>query len=197
MSDSARWLTPVRHGAAISVRIATRQLVVAGLSVVVASVATACTGSGTVRWTYQPAATPTVSPSGAPSAASTAAASAGATAPASAAAGQSIVLSEWKVDMPATLKAGQADFTISNAGTIQHELLVFKSNLDPSAYPKDSAGDIDEEGPGINLISDGDNLDVGGTQPRSVDLSKPGKYLFVCNIPGHFQQGMFTLVTVK
>jgi uncharacterized cupredoxin-like copper-binding protein len=106
-----------------------------------------------------------------------------------------IVLSEWKVAVPSTLKAGKVTFTITNTGTVPHELLVFKSDLDEAAYPKDSAGDIVEDGPGIKLLSDGDNIDPGGSQTRTVDLS-PGKYLFVCNIPGHFKSGMFTVVTV-
>ena len=76
-----------------------------------------------------------------------------------------------------------------------HELLVFKSDLDPSAYPTDAAGDIKEKGAGVNLVSDGDNIDPAGSQTRSIDLA-PGMYLFVCNIPGHFKQGMFTVVTV-
>ena len=92
--------------------------------------------------------------------------------------------------------AGQANFTITNIGTIQHELLVFKSALPPSAYPLDKDGNIIEDGPGINLLSDGDNIDPGRTQTRTVDLTQPGTYLFVCNIPGHFKAGMFSVVTV-
>jgi uncharacterized cupredoxin-like copper-binding protein len=53
-----------------------------------------------------------------------------------------------------------------------------------------------EDGPGITLVSDGDNLDPGTTQTRTVDLTQPGSYLFVCNIPGHFKAGMFSAVTV-
>ncbi len=49
---------------------------------------------------------------------------------------------------------------------------------------------------GITLVSDGDNIDPGGTQTRTVDLTQPGSYLFVCNIPGHFKAGMFSAVTV-
>jgi uncharacterized cupredoxin-like copper-binding protein len=30
-----------------------------------------------------------------------------------------------------------------------------------------------------------------------VDLSKPGKYLLVCNLPAHFKQRMFAVVTVS
>jgi uncharacterized cupredoxin-like copper-binding protein len=92
--------------------------------------------------------------------------------------------------------AGQANFDITNIGTIQHELLVFKSDLPPSSYPVDKDGNIIEDGPGITLVSDGDNIDPGKTQTRVVDLTKPGTYLFVCNIPGHFHAGMFSVVTV-
>ena len=45
-------------------------------------------------------------------------------------------------------------------------------------------------------MSDGENIDSGGSQSRTVDLSTPGTYLFVCNIPGHFHQGMYSVVTV-
>lgn len=101
-------------------------------------------------------------------------------------ASSAISLNEWNVVMPSTRPSGTTNFTITNADTTPHELLVFKSDLDPAAYPKNAAGDIDGTGPGITLVSDGDNLDPGGSQPRTVDLA-PGKYLFVCNIPGHFQ----------
>ena len=99
----------------------------------------------------------------------------------------------WMV--PRSAPGDKTDLTITNAGVTPHELLVFKSDLKPAAYPTDAAGDIKEEGAGVKLVSDGDNIDPAGTQARSVDLA-PGKYLFVCNIPGHFKQGMFTIVTV-
>jgi uncharacterized cupredoxin-like copper-binding protein/TusA-related sulfurtransferase len=106
-----------------------------------------------------------------------------------------VTLAEWKVDVPTTIKAGRVTFTIKNAGTIEHELLVFSSALDPANYPM-AGGDIQEDGAGITLASDGPNIAVDGSQDRTVDLTKPGKYLFVCNIPTHFGQGMSKLVTV-
>jgi uncharacterized cupredoxin-like copper-binding protein len=105
-------------------------------------------------------------------------------------------LSEWHVAVPGTIKAGTVNLEAANFGTIQHELLVFKSDLAPSAFPVDKSGDIVEDGPGIDLVSDGDNIDPGKTQTRTVDLTQPGTYLFVCNIPGHFKAGMFSVVTV-
>src|SRR6266566_9955040 len=41
-------------------------------------------------------------------------------------------LSEWKVDVASTIKAGNVTFTIKNTGTVEHELLVFKSDLGAS-----------------------------------------------------------------
>ncbi|HEU5002887.1 MAG TPA: plastocyanin/azurin family copper-binding protein [Actinomycetota bacterium] len=106
-------------------------------------------------------------------------------------------LTEFTVKAAATTIApGQVTLTITNAGKIQHELLVFRSDLAPGAYPKADGG-IDEEGAGIQKVSDGDNLDPGTTQTRTVDLTSPGTYLFVCNLPGHYAAGMYQVVTVK
>ena len=118
--------------------------------------------------------------------------------PATAAAGgaQQVSLSEWKVEAPNSLKAGQVALKITNGGTVEHELLVFKSDLDPAKYPTDSDGNIKEDGAGITKVSDGDNVAVAGSQTRTVDLTQPGKYLFMCNIPSHFKQGMVKVVTV-
>ena len=107
-------------------------------------------------------------------------------------------LSDYHVALPSTsIAAGQVTLNVSNAANQQHELLVFKSDLAPSAYPTTSDGDINEDGPGITKISDGDNLDLAAAQTRSVDLTQPGTYLFVCNLPGHFARGMYSVVTVK
>jgi len=105
-------------------------------------------------------------------------------------------LSEWHVAVPSTIKAGSVNLEAANFGTIQHELLVFKSDLAPSAFPVDNKGNIIEDGPGITLVSDGENIDPGKTQTRTVDLTQPGTYLFLCNIAGHFKAGMFSVVTV-
>lgn len=110
---------------------------------------------------------------------------------------QTVTLSEWKVEVPTSIKAGQVNFKFVNSGSVEHELLVFQADKDIAAYPVDDAGAIKEEDPGIKKISDGENIPVGASQQRTVDLSKPGKYLFTCNLPSHFKQGMATIVTVS
>ena len=54
-------------------------------------------------------------------------------------------------------------------------------------------GDLDEEV--LTSVSDGDNLQPGTGQTRLVNLTEPGSYLLVCNLPGHFARGMYTVVT--
>jgi len=110
--------------------------------------------------------------------------------------GLAIYLSEWSVALPTSMSTGPVNVTITNIGTMQHELLVFKSDLAPDAYPVDSQGTIIEDGPGITLVSRGDPISPGKTETRVVDLTQPGTYLFVCNLPGHFKAGMFRVVTV-
>lgn len=111
--------------------------------------------------------------------------------------GSNIGLAEFKLsNVPTTLPAGKSDLTITNNGSVDHELLIFKSDLAPAAYPADADGKILEEGAGINKVSDGDNVTAGQTQKRTVDLAA-GTYLFVCNLPGHFKSGMSQVVTVK
>jgi uncharacterized cupredoxin-like copper-binding protein len=108
-----------------------------------------------------------------------------------------VTLAEFTITAPDTVTPGIKTLQITNAGMMQHELLVFRTDLPPSAYPIDPAtGDLNEDGAGITKVSDGDNLDPGSTQSRSIDLSQPGTYSFVCNLPGHFRSGMVRTLTV-
>jgi len=109
-------------------------------------------------------------------------------------------LSEWKIAAGSTtIEHGKQSLRITNAGTIPHELLVFRpaAGTDPKGLPVSSDGDINEDGPVATKISHGDNIDPGKSQTRTVDFSTPGPYVLVCNIAGHYKQGMAEIVTVK
>jgi uncharacterized cupredoxin-like copper-binding protein len=173
------------------VRLAVVSSIIVGLAIA----ATGCsTAGGAPTFTYAPPAAQSAvaQATAAPTHSAIVPAASNSASPSS---GPTISLTEWKVVVGGTIKSGKTDFTITNIGVAPHELLVFKSNRAPSAYPTDAAGDIKEEGAGVSLVSDGDNIDPGGSQSRTVDLV-PGRYLFVCNIAGHFKQGMFVVVTV-
>jgi len=108
-------------------------------------------------------------------------------------------LSDYKVVLPTTnISKGIKSLEVKNAGAVQHELLVFHpaASIDPANLPLGPDGNVNEDAPGINKISDGENIDPTKDQARQVDLSEPGTYAFLCNLPGHYKAGMWTVVTV-
>jgi uncharacterized cupredoxin-like copper-binding protein len=109
-----------------------------------------------------------------------------------------ITLTDYKIGTGApSFKAGTYDLSIANGGPSQHELLVFQTDLAPDEFPRNSDGSVQENGPGLNKISDGDNIDPGNIQARTVDLARPGNYVFICNLPGHYAAGMYATITVS
>ncbi len=108
-----------------------------------------------------------------------------------------ITMSEFQFKMPSRIPVGHDTFRIHNAGHLAHELLVFHSTVPVKAWPKSKDGDVDEDAAGMNKISDGDNVSPGATQTRNVDIPAPGTYEVVCNLPGHFDAGMYKVVSAK
>ncbi len=96
-----------------------------------------------------------------------------------------------------TVPPGTVEFVATNNGTIPHEMEVIKTDLPVDKLPITSDGrlDTDKAGKEIGEI-DEDELKSGTTKTLKLNLT-PGNYMIVCNLPGHFQAGMRTLLTVK
>jgi len=83
-----------------------------------------------------------------------------------------------------TIAPGTVTFDISNSGPSEHEFVILKTNVAPDALPvKD--GEASEKG----HVDELEGVQSGQTGTLSVDLT-PGTYVFVCNLPGHYQLGM-------
>ncbi len=97
---------------------------------------------------------------------------------------------EWAVAVDATTaKAGDVTFTIANEGTTGHEFLIVKTDIAPGEIPLD--GDhFPEDADGIEVIDEIGEFGQGTTESLSVTL-EPGKYQLVCNLPGHYDKGMY------
>lgn len=163
-------------GAGLGVWVVTSFVALVALAVSIAALVVAVNDHGTAKSTSTAAAPAPKAPAGA----------------------ETVALSEYHVAVtPVHPSPGQHTFTIANDGRTEHEMLVFHTTIDPASFPIGPDGDINEDAPGMNKISDGDNIAPGGTQKRTVDLSAPGTYVFVCNLPGHFKAGMYQVVTVK
>lgn len=99
---------------------------------------------------------------------------------------------EYAFDPPAiTAHAGKLAITLDNKGQVPHELVVLKTDEAADAL-KVSGGRVSED-TSVGEISE---TDGGATKTKTIDL-KAGKYVYVCNIPGHYGDGMRGTLTVK
>ena len=96
-----------------------------------------------------------------------------------------------------TATAGKTTIEAPNEGAVEHELVVFKTDLNPADLPTESNGDVDEEKLEQEAEEAGEVPDVepGETKSESFNLT-PGKYVIFCNIPGHYARGMYGTLTV-
>ena len=97
---------------------------------------------------------------------------------------------------PSTASAGNVTFDITNDGPSVHEFVVFRTDLAEDQLPTDDSGAVDEEGEGIELVDEVEDIPVDSTESLDVNLDA-GSYVVICNIPGHYSQGMHTSLTVE
>ena len=84
-----------------------------------------------------------------------------------------------------SVPAGRVRFKVTNKGAIKHEFVVIKTNLAPDKLPVN--GNEADEGVGPSPGEIG-NLAPGKTGHLAVNL-KPGNYVLICNLPGHYKSG--------
>ena len=101
---------------------------------------------------------------------------------------------------PASAESSPGSVTVSapNVGKLEHELVVFRSNASPSSLPV-SGGEADEaafEKQGAVNVGEVEEVAPGETKTATMNLT-PGSYVMICNLPGHYQQGMYGSITVK
>jgi uncharacterized cupredoxin-like copper-binding protein len=92
---------------------------------------------------------------------------------------------------------GLIDFTVTDNGPSEHEFLIFQADMAPDQLPLGADGRVDESNANISKVFDsGANIPVGQTKTFHAALV-PGKYVLVCNLPGHYKAGMHTAFTLS
>jgi uncharacterized cupredoxin-like copper-binding protein len=93
--------------------------------------------------------------------------------------------------------AGDVTFEVTNEAGQIHEFVVLQTDLAADALPTDDAGDVNEAGdPGIVLVDEIEDIEGGATPTLAVTLDA-GSYVLICNLPGHYAEGMHTGFTVE
>jgi len=97
------------------------------------------------------------------------------------------------VPSAATMKAGTARIGVRNRGAQPHDLTILRTQTAPDRLPVDgSSAKAREDG----LVARQPELRAGGSARLDVTL-EPGAYVLICNVPGHYQLGMRTALTVE
>ena len=106
-------------------------------------------------------------------------------------------VAEWAVGVDANeAVAGDVTFTMENAGTIPHEFIVVKTDIAPGEIPLGANNRFDEEGEGLTAVGEIPEWEPGTTGKVTLKL-EPGRYQLLCNIAGHYKNGMYTPFTVS
>jgi uncharacterized cupredoxin-like copper-binding protein len=94
-----------------------------------------------------------------------------------------------------SVPAGRVRFEATNESKgLVHEMIVVKTDQDPSSFPYDAKKDevIEKKVKSLGEVSE---LKPGKSGQLSVNL-KPGSYVLYCNQAGHMHQGMWARLTV-
>lgn len=96
-----------------------------------------------------------------------------------------------------TLPAGAVEITAPNVGKVEHELVLFKTDQNPADLPV-SGSTVDTEALEEEGAEEAGEVEAeaGETATGTFDVTE-GKYAMICNIPGHYQKGMYGSATVK
>ncbi len=101
-------------------------------------------------------------------------------------------------------KAGQLTFEAVNEGIRTHELVFLRTDLRITDLPRKKTKSqpgimteylVDENGIHIEIVDEIEEFPSGTIRKKTVSLD-PGRYVLFCNIPGHFDKGMHTLLHI-
>lgn len=101
-----------------------------------------------------------------------------------------VELKEWQVVVTKTVPAGSRTFAVKNTGSSAHELTIIKTDKPPEQLQHDGSRVTEPK------LAESEVLNPGQSTVLTVQLAA-GKYVFICNQPGHYPLGMRTQVTVQ
>jgi uncharacterized cupredoxin-like copper-binding protein len=94
-----------------------------------------------------------------------------------------------------SVKAGKVTFEVTNLSrSIVHEMIVVAVENPNAPLPYDyNTGQIPEKQ--VKMLGETEEMQPNAEKTITIDL-KPGAYLVICNVPGHYAAGMWTPLTV-
>jgi uncharacterized cupredoxin-like copper-binding protein len=117
--------------------------------------------------------------------------------PASAQRGKVLAVTEhdFHIDAPSRLRAGDYTFVVHNEGATDHELLIAPTTNGSLGLRPDGLT-VDEEAVEAREPGTLEPGAPGAVRDLTVHLA-PGRYVFFCNMEGHYMAGMHAEVVVQ
>ena len=113
--------------------------------------------------------------------------------------GTTITVTEtsYKFDLsPSTAPAGSVTFHVINkAPDVEHDFVVIQTDTPAAKLPVASSGLVDEAKAG-KVLGAVKGVPTGGSKDLTLNLTA-GHYALICDLPGHYQLGMYADFTVK
>jgi uncharacterized cupredoxin-like copper-binding protein len=92
---------------------------------------------------------------------------------------------------PSEVAAGEVTFEITNEGPSTHEFVVLQTDTAPGDLTVEN-GLVPEDG--ITVVGEVEDIAASTTANLTLTL-EAGQYVIICNIEGHYEQGMSTGLT--
>jgi uncharacterized cupredoxin-like copper-binding protein len=102
-----------------------------------------------------------------------------------------VTLTEFEVTMSTTdVPAGEVTFNVTNEGTVEHEFVVFQTDLAEDALPEASdAPEVNEDDPQLTSMGEVEDVAPGESKSFTATL-EAGSYVGICNVETHYDSGM-------
>jgi uncharacterized cupredoxin-like copper-binding protein len=102
-----------------------------------------------------------------------------------------VTLTEFEVTMSSTdVPAGEVTFNVTNEGTVEHEFVVFQTDLAEDALPEGSdEPEVNEDDPQLTSMGEVEDVAPGESKSFTATL-EAGSYVGICNVATHYDSGM-------
>jgi uncharacterized cupredoxin-like copper-binding protein len=95
----------------------------------------------------------------------------------------------------AAVGTGPNTFDVTNDGPSLHEFIVLRTNLPADGLPLEANSSVNTDAPHLTTVGRIQNIQPCSTKSLTVDL-KAGRYVVICDLPGHYAMGMRAPLTV-
>jgi uncharacterized cupredoxin-like copper-binding protein len=95
-----------------------------------------------------------------------------------------------------SVAAGPQTFSVTDRGAIAHQFLVLRTDRKPDDLPVAKDGIVKVDAKGIDEVGGIEILSPGESKALDVRL-RPGRYVLICNIAGHYNSGMHASFTAR